>query len=314
MLNSQPADRERSGQRNRAGAGEREFARRRGSRGRPLRLDALLHRFPFRALSLRQRELTEPFYSNFPQWSNYDRTRNQFFTLGQKHIFSNKLINSANLGVSRTFLDLHSDGTAGDLLDFSGDLTTARGEPIMDGALSAGSTSPPLVRGKSSGSIRQNKLSVGDDIFWTKGEHSFRFGGNVERVQTNACTCFRAAEMDFHLVGVVPDGLSPGLQGSLQLQQQRARLRLLEWQPLSGTFRAARCARNRLFHVCARRLEGSADRHSISDCVTRRPQTRVMHSTSCMTCFPCHLGRRETFPLQRDRRPHPPSRPCPTTC
>ena len=121
----QPAHRERSGQRNRAGAGEREFARRRELRGRPLRLDALLQRFPFRALSLRQLDFTtEPFYSSFPQWSNYDRTRNQFFTLGQKHIFSNTLINSANLGVSRTFLDLHSDGTAGDLLDFSGDLTT----------------------------------------------------------------------------------------------------------------------------------------------------------------------------------------------
>ncbi len=57
--------------------------------------------------------LTEPFYSSFPQWSNYDRTRNQFFTLGEKHIFSNTLINSLNLGISRTFLYLHSNGTAG---------------------------------------------------------------------------------------------------------------------------------------------------------------------------------------------------------
>ena len=31
--------------------------------------------------------LTEPFYSSFPQWSNFDRTRNQFFTLGQKDTF-----------------------------------------------------------------------------------------------------------------------------------------------------------------------------------------------------------------------------------
>ena len=135
--------------------------------------------------------LTEPFYSSFPQWSNFDRTRNQFFTLGQKHIFSNTLINSANLGVSRTFLDLHSAGAAGDLLDFSGDLTTARGEPIMDGALAAGSGISTIGPGQIS-PVRyaQNKLSVGDDIFWTKGEHSFRFGGDVERIQTNGLHMF----------------------------------------------------------------------------------------------------------------------------
>lgn len=130
--------------------------------------------------------LTEPFYGSFPQWSNYDRTRNQFFTLGQKHIFSNTLINSLNLGLSRTFLYLHSNGSTSDILDFEGDLTTGVGIPVVDGTVNPGSSISSVGPGAIS-PVRyaQNKLSVGDDIFWTKGSHSFRFGGSVTRVDTN---------------------------------------------------------------------------------------------------------------------------------
>ncbi len=38
--------------------------------------------------------LTEPFYGGFPQWPNFDRTRNQFTTVGEKHLFSSSLIHS----------------------------------------------------------------------------------------------------------------------------------------------------------------------------------------------------------------------------
>src|SRR5579872_1605054 len=83
--------------------------------------------------------LTEPFYGSFPQWENFDRTRNQFTTVGEKHIFSNTLINSLTLGLTRTFLYLHSNGNVNDILDFSGDLTAGVGIPPADGTVGPGS-------------------------------------------------------------------------------------------------------------------------------------------------------------------------------
>ncbi len=130
--------------------------------------------------------LTEPFYGQFPTWSNYDRTRNQFTTIGEKHIFSNSLINSLTLGLTRTFLYLHSNGQRSDILDFSGDLTTGVGIPVVDGNVNAGSGISSVGPGAIS-PVRyaQNKLSASDEIFWTKGSHSLRIGGGVIRVDTN---------------------------------------------------------------------------------------------------------------------------------
>ena len=82
--------------------------------------------------------LVEPFYGSFPQWGNTDRTRNQYVTIGEKHIFSTNVVNSLNLGFTRSFLYLHSNGAVDDLLAFSGKITPV-GVPVMDGTLALGS-------------------------------------------------------------------------------------------------------------------------------------------------------------------------------
>jgi outer membrane receptor protein involved in Fe transport len=130
--------------------------------------------------------LAEPFYGAFPQYPNLDRTRNQYFTLGEKHIFSSNIINALNLGYTRTFLDIHSQGELGSPLDWSGDIFTQKGEPVMDGALNPGSSISSIGPGQIS-PIRygQNKFGVADDVFWNKGAHSLRFGGSAFRYQTN---------------------------------------------------------------------------------------------------------------------------------
>ena len=130
--------------------------------------------------------LTEPFYGSFPQWPNYDRTRNQFTTVGEKHVFSSSLINSFTAGFTRTFLYLHSNGSESDILNFSGDLTTGVGIPVADGTVNPGSSINSVGPGGIS-PVRyaQNKFSVGDDVFKTVGGHSLRIGGNVIRIQTN---------------------------------------------------------------------------------------------------------------------------------
>jgi Carboxypeptidase regulatory-like domain len=51
--------------------------------------------------------LIEPFNAPIASWPEYDQTRNQYATLGEKHIFSNTLINAFNLGYTRTFLNLY---------------------------------------------------------------------------------------------------------------------------------------------------------------------------------------------------------------
>src|SRR5262249_25654626 len=93
--------------------------------------------------------LNDAFYGAFPQWGSFDRTRNQFTTIGEKHILSQNVINSAQVGFTRTFFDIHSQSltpasTPTSLLpgalNWSGDLWTHTGEPVMDGTLSPGSS------------------------------------------------------------------------------------------------------------------------------------------------------------------------------
>ena len=112
--------------------------------------------------------LTEPFVT-LPQYPQFDATRNQFFTIGEKHIFSANVINAFNLGYSRTFLDLHPVGALGDPLDWSGDLFTQIGTPVADGQLipgggiaNLGPTTISPVR------FAQNKFGIADDVFFTK--------------------------------------------------------------------------------------------------------------------------------------------------
>lgn len=134
--------------------------------------------------------LIEPFYGNFPQWGNTDRTRNQFLTIGEKHVLSAALVNSLTVSATRTFLFLDSPGSTDDILDWSGKLTPV-GVPAMDGTLGIGSGVSTVGPGQI-GPVRyaQNKFSFGDDIFWTKGDHSLRFGGGVTRIQTNGLHMF----------------------------------------------------------------------------------------------------------------------------
>ncbi len=134
--------------------------------------------------------LIEPFYGSFPQWGNVDRTRNQFYTVGEKHILSASLINSLTVNYTRTFLYLDSPGSTNDILDWSGKLTPS-GVPAMDGSLGIGSGVSGVGPGQI-GPVRyaQNKFGGSDEIFWTKGAHSLRLGGGVTRIQTNGLHMF----------------------------------------------------------------------------------------------------------------------------
>jgi hypothetical protein len=132
----------------------------------------------------------DPFRGSFPAWPEYADSRNQFLAIGQKHVFSDRLVNSLNFGYTRTFFNIRGHSinpttTAGVLptgsLDWSGDLWTRVGEDgPTDGSLALGS-GITAIGGPQIGPIRklQIKKSITEDLFWVKAGHSVRFGGSI---------------------------------------------------------------------------------------------------------------------------------------
>jgi hypothetical protein len=152
---------------------------------------------------------TEPFYGNFPAWPELEDSNNQFFTIGEKRLFSGTLINSLQYGYTRTYFNIRSESinptvTPGVLppgsLNWSGDLFTsavAGGQyagldlPVMDGTLSPGSGISAIGPGQIS-PIRKVQIrhSITEDLFWIAGGHSLRFGGTVTKNQTDGVHAF----------------------------------------------------------------------------------------------------------------------------
>ena len=143
---------------------------------------------------------TEPFYGNFPAWPELEDSKNQYLTVGEKHLFSGTLINSLQFGLTKTFFNIRSDSlrpttTPGVLqtgsLNWSGDIFTRDGEPVMDGTLSPGSGISAIGPGQIS-PIRkvQVRQSVTEDLFLIKSGHSLRFGGTITKNSTDGIHSF----------------------------------------------------------------------------------------------------------------------------
>ncbi|MBI4483068.1 MAG: TonB-dependent receptor [Acidobacteria bacterium] len=118
------------------------------------------------------------------------RTRNQFFTVEETHIFSPGLINTAQFSFNRTnldFFDLPLEGYTfpGGKISFS-DVTDAVGIISVSGLATwgGGSTNPKIHI--------QNNFQVKEDVFYTRGRHSLKFGGQLERLQFNQRSDFNA--------------------------------------------------------------------------------------------------------------------------
>jgi Carboxypeptidase regulatory-like domain len=134
-----------------------------------------------------------------------DHTRNQFLTITERHVFSATLVNALHFGYVRNNENSEVQGalTSAQLTAANAFMTTIGGPTITSDPLVFVPVSPdPLPRedGQSTGfeqiltpigpdpnrpdAIIQNKFSGGDDIVWTHGAHSIKFGGVVTRIQT----------------------------------------------------------------------------------------------------------------------------------
>jgi hypothetical protein len=154
--------------------------------------------------TLNDTRLTDPFAalsstdtgSAYPQWYSIGVSRNQFFTIGENHIFSPTLLNSLRLSFSRTRFDgLPGANQVSDLnpdfllIDPSGSpcfTAFASGTPSCvwsyipgkyNGGLAPGSGVTSLAFNTTFESYHpQNVWTLGDDVFLTYGKHAFKFG------------------------------------------------------------------------------------------------------------------------------------------
>jgi len=135
-----------------------------------------------------------------------DFTRNQFLTIGEKHIFSPTVVNSIRFGYVRNNENSRVQGglTSAQISTASAYMTSLGGAAFstdpLDFMKTNGVKDPTREDGQETpfgpiqvvgpdqnrpDEIVQSKFSGGDDVVWTKGAHSIKIGGVVTRVQTN---------------------------------------------------------------------------------------------------------------------------------
>jgi hypothetical protein len=123
------------------------------------------------------------FGSTLPSWPELDTTRNQYFTLEEKHLFSSNVVNEARLTFVRTNERSISEPGISGASDPLGLFPGRQFEqdalvvPLPFAGIGAGILAPD--------ELVQNKFGGGDDVAWTRGAHTITFGADINRVQSN---------------------------------------------------------------------------------------------------------------------------------
>ncbi|MBI2815969.1 MAG: TonB-dependent receptor, partial [Acidobacteria bacterium] len=113
----------------------------------------------------------------YPQFKVNRESRFQYLTISENHIFSPTVLNTLRLSFSRTNTFIVSP------TDLTGpQYSFVPGQPI--GTLSVGGTSGLGPNGLSPNDKLQNIYTLSDDIFYTRGRHSLKFGTLMNRWQS----------------------------------------------------------------------------------------------------------------------------------
>ncbi|MEE8348738.1 MAG: TonB-dependent receptor [Acidobacteriota bacterium] len=109
------------------------------------------------------------------------KVRRQFVTVEEKHIFSPSMLNTVRFGFNRSFSNSDAPGDTDSALSFVPGLPFGQ---ITFGFFVGSNLAAPLT---SQGQITQayNSYQYSDDFSYTRGRHSFRVGGTVERLLYN---------------------------------------------------------------------------------------------------------------------------------
>jgi len=122
-------------------------------------------------------------------WGEADSGHNQFFNMEERHIFSTSKINTLRAGYSRVLVNGVATGSFPALQFFPGSGRADGSITVGNGALSIIGTTAAAPQPEAQ---LQNRFSFGDDFSWTHGAHNFRFGGGLERVQSQTLWPFQA--------------------------------------------------------------------------------------------------------------------------
>lgn len=126
-------------------------------------------------------DITQPFLGSPlpPRWPEIGTTRNQFVTVEYRRVISPTLVNMLRFSFTRTVeTDVQARPDQTPALNFFPERGQNGGVNIT-GLTSIGtSIFAPLLE-------VQNKFPLADDVIWTHGAHSLRFGASFDRVQSN---------------------------------------------------------------------------------------------------------------------------------
>jgi hypothetical protein len=114
-----------------------------------------------------------------PRWPEVGNTKNSFATVEYKRVISPTIVNLVRFSYTRTFeTDVEQKADQSSALDFFPSRGQNGGVNITGLSSLGTSIYAPLQE-------VQNKFPISDDVIWTHGSHSIRFGGVFSRVQTN---------------------------------------------------------------------------------------------------------------------------------
>ncbi len=128
--------------------------------------------------------LTGFFGSGAPYWPEVDNNKNQFLTVQERHIFSADVVNNARFFFTRTYESSFSHSTlsaSSDPLNFNPNRFPEDASVSPDGFTITSMGSNQFV----SDILVVNTFGFGDDVAWTKGNHTITFGADVLRPQSN---------------------------------------------------------------------------------------------------------------------------------
>ena len=119
----------------------------------------------------------------YPQFHDMWTSRGQFLTLAENHSFTSHMLNMIRLSYARTNLNtitLPVNAAAAAQLTQTGDngtsLIITKGVPQMVGLVIVPGLTTMGPSTVAPGYLIQNLLSLGDDVFWSKGKHSIKVG------------------------------------------------------------------------------------------------------------------------------------------
>ncbi len=114
-----------------------------------------------------------------PRWPEIGSTRNQFATIEYRRVISPAVVNLLRFSFTRTReTDVQARPDQTPALDFFPERHQNGGVNITGLSSIGTSIFAPLLE-------VQNKFPLSDDVFWTRGAHSLRFGATLDRVQSN---------------------------------------------------------------------------------------------------------------------------------